>query len=505
MRKTGGKRLGEILEERGRITREQLLRALRNQKVVGGKLGTCLLEIDALPEEALLAALAEQNGVPFATPDDLRGIPDEVTHLIPAKIARRILAVPFRSGGTQLSVAMVNVKDLSAQDEIAFVSGRRARVHVTTEVRIYEALEKYYGEECPSRMAKLLDRLNRSYFLWGRDRTGAERPHSEELHWDPQIATGNKPGPAQTGVTLPSFAPAPELASPPFPNAATPPEVQRTVTASIEELGLASPAVTAPIRLDLPLQTPAPAAPIASSPDSREQAVAFEPSASAAPAAPEPAAPRAQRPAAAAPATTTPPPPAALVPPVVVEKPPLAEPAVARAGSPVSAPPAEPMTLQAVEKRLLEPRDRDQVGDAVLDFLAARFLRVVLLVVRKDEVASWKWRGQGIDDAHLGAYRIDFQQPSVFLNLRQGSPAFRGALPPMAAHRNLLFCWQDAQPEREVIVAPVRLKDRLVAAIYAEPAGPSPSPEAFADLQRLAAKTAIAFELLIMRSKLKNA
>jgi hypothetical protein len=194
--------------------------------------------------------------------------------------------------------------------------------------------------------------------------------------------------------------------------------------------------------------------------------------------------------------TPVPPPPPAP-PPVVVEASPPAEPA--------AAPSAEPMSLQAVEKRLLEPRDRDQVGDALLDFLAARFLRVVLLVARKDEVASWKWRGEGIDDAHLGAYRVDFQQPSVFLNLRQGSPAFRGALPPMAAHRNLLFCWRDAEPEREVIVAPVRLKDRLVAAIYAEPDGPTPSPEAFADLQRVAAKTAIAFELLIMRSKLKNA
>src|SRR5690606_33142985 len=79
-----GPRLGELLERRGTLSREQLLRALRHQKVVGGKLGTCLLEIDALAEDELLRALGEQHGVPFAAPDDLRNVAADVRTVVPA-------------------------------------------------------------------------------------------------------------------------------------------------------------------------------------------------------------------------------------------------------------------------------------------------------------------------------------------------------------------------------------------------------------------------------------
>ncbi|HSM14516.1 MAG TPA: hypothetical protein VLA66_10665 [Thermoanaerobaculia bacterium] len=176
-----GPRLGEILERQGALGREQLLRALRNQKVVGGRLGTCLLEIDALTEEALLRALAEQQDVPAVPPEDLRALDDEVVESVPLKVAKSNLVVPFRSSSTQVQVAMVDARDLRALDELAFVTGRRVVPHVTSEARLLEALEKYYGVECPPRFGKLLDRLNRARFLWGkRDQVSAP----EMLRWD---------------------------------------------------------------------------------------------------------------------------------------------------------------------------------------------------------------------------------------------------------------------------------------------------------------------------------
>ena len=38
------KKLGQMLVERGWITGEQLIRAIQSQRVVGGRIGTCLLE-----------------------------------------------------------------------------------------------------------------------------------------------------------------------------------------------------------------------------------------------------------------------------------------------------------------------------------------------------------------------------------------------------------------------------------------------------------------------------
>ena len=40
-------KLGQLLVARSWITVQQLTRALKNQNVAGGRLGTCLLEMDA--------------------------------------------------------------------------------------------------------------------------------------------------------------------------------------------------------------------------------------------------------------------------------------------------------------------------------------------------------------------------------------------------------------------------------------------------------------------------
>lgn len=200
-----GPRLGELLERRGTLSREQLLRALRHQKVVGGKLGTCLLEIDALAEDELLRALGEQHGVPFAAPDDLRNVAADVRTVVPAKVAKGRFAVPVRASSTQVEVAMIDTRDLAALDELAFVTGRRVRPLIASEARVFEALEKYYGLEAPTRFSKLVDRLNRARFLWG----AREKPKpADQLQWDPAIgirppAASESDAPGETALEPP--------------------------------------------------------------------------------------------------------------------------------------------------------------------------------------------------------------------------------------------------------------------------------------------------------------
>jgi hypothetical protein len=212
-----GPRLGELLERRGALSREQLLRALRHQKVVGGKLGTCLLEIDALAEDELLRALGEQQAVPFATPDELRNVPADVRAVVPAKVSKGRFAVPVRATSTQVEVAMIDTRDLAALDELAFVTGRRVRPLIASEARVFEALEKYYGLEAPTRFAKLVDRLNRARFLWGaREKSKS----ADQLQWDP--ALGARPAEASSAA-----APAPLPEPPPVTEAilTAPPEL----------------------------------------------------------------------------------------------------------------------------------------------------------------------------------------------------------------------------------------------------------------------------------------
>ena len=403
-------RLGEILEQRGRVAHDQTLRALRNQKVLGGRLGTCLLEIDAVSEEELLAALSEIHGVPPATAEDLRNVPPEVLALIPQKVALRCLAVPFYASGSNVKVAVADARDLAIQDEINFVVGRRARWHVATDLRIHEALERYYGGELPPRFNKLLDRLNRAKFLWTRDEGEA---------------------PATETAELPSWKLPVEPPSPP----------------------------------------PVPAPP---------------------PAEPTPAAPPPEPPATAeiAPAK-----------PAIPERPGDDDTQDLTAAGPRRG----PLALADAEQLLLDPKDRDDVARTLLEFAATRVRRAIMLVVRKQEIAAWVWSGDGLDGPRLAAWRAGLEEPSIFLALQKGAESFRGSLPPVPAHRELLAAFQPPPEASELVALPLRVRGRLVAALLVEPAGAKLDDALFAELSRIAAKAAIAFELCIMRAKLKKA
>ncbi|MCP3963826.1 MAG: hypothetical protein GY719_38810 [bacterium] len=158
-----------MLVECGWITGEQLIRAIQSQRVVGGRIGTCLLEMDVLSEDQLLETLSVQLSVPSARIEELRSVQAEILDRLPLKVASRWQAVPFFANETDLRIATLNVKNLACLDEIEFCTNLRVLPHIANEVRIFEALERYYGVECPRRYGHLLDKLNRSRYMWDDD------------------------------------------------------------------------------------------------------------------------------------------------------------------------------------------------------------------------------------------------------------------------------------------------------------------------------------------------
>lgn len=450
-------KLGQILVARGWITVQQLTRALKNQNVAGGRLGTCLLEMDALREEVLLKGLAEQHGVPAVGLDDLRGIPEEVLNLISDKLARRLRAVPFRVDLGRLDVALMDPRNLSAQDEIAFASGKRVKVYVAHEIRILEALDKHYGEECPSRVSMLLDRLNRARFLWDRPAEPGEAEPGEppldhpfatppKLRLPPPLPELQRPTPQRSQVLQASQASQP---SPPSPR-----------------LARANPAATAPVAS--PVAMPQPAPPV----EAAEPAAEPPPRRSAQP-----------RPMSVA-----------LTPEERAELGAFAwiEPASVDRSLPV------PANLDEVEKALAQARDLEEVGQILLGFLGRNHRRAALFQVGRDRVSGWRVHGSGIDRDAFAAFSIGFDQPSLFLNLRQGSSLYLGPLPPMPAHRQLARTWGGDLP-RDCVMLPVRIKDRLVMVLYAD--GAIKGPVQLPQMQRLLALATTAVERCILERK----
>lgn len=479
-------KLGQLLVARGWITVQQLTRALKNQNVAGGRLGSCLLEMDALTEELLLKGLSEQLGVPSAAADDLRGVPEEVRGLIPEKLARRCRAVPFRVEGGRIDLALMDPRNLAAQDEIAFASGKRVKVYVAEEIRILESLERYYGEECPSRFGVILDRLNRARFLWEKP---AERPapnSGEELltPLDSPFAPRDSPLAPPPKIHLPPALPELDPLLPLRPAEAKPPPPQPAPRPVAPPAPVAVPA-------------PPPARPAAPPPPAVAATVPVPiPARATAPAAVPPV--EAASPVQVAP--VAPPPRSQSVSLTPEERAelgtvPWIEPAAADRSLPI------PASLDEVEAELAKATDLEEVARLLLGFLGRDHRRTAIFQVSRERITGWRVHGTGIDREAFAAFSIGFDQPSIFLNLRHGSSLYLGPLPPMPAHRQLARTWGGDLP-RDCVLLPVRIKDRLVMVVYAD--GATRGPIELQQMQRLMNAATSAVERCILQRKAKS-
>lgn len=113
--------------------------------IFGGRLGTNLVELGYLDEEALAYFLSENLGVPYAHPKTLLEVDHSVIKLIPRNIAERYRVLPVGIKRKRLRLVMADPQDYDAIKEISFVTGYVIEPVVTPELRLAQALDVHYG------------------------------------------------------------------------------------------------------------------------------------------------------------------------------------------------------------------------------------------------------------------------------------------------------------------------------------------------------------------------
>jgi len=125
------------------------------------KLGTILLTWDAVAEESLLTALAKLHGCPAVMWPVLSTAPMEIVRLLPAAKAIRLGAIPFDAQRGVIRVAFLDPSNLAAVDEVTAITGRRVVPAVTSEVRLLQAHQMFYGRHLPMDVRTIVQRLDR--------------------------------------------------------------------------------------------------------------------------------------------------------------------------------------------------------------------------------------------------------------------------------------------------------------------------------------------------------
>ncbi len=138
------KMLGERLIEAGLISADQLDLGLREQKRTGERIGEILVNLGFVAQEQISAVLASQAGVAFVPLDNYL-IEPAALQTIPEAMARRHKMIPILLEPPRLTVALANVFDVLAIDEVQRVTGYVVDAVSSTESGILAAIDQYYS------------------------------------------------------------------------------------------------------------------------------------------------------------------------------------------------------------------------------------------------------------------------------------------------------------------------------------------------------------------------
>ncbi|HSL16377.1 MAG TPA: hypothetical protein VLB51_00560 [Methylomirabilota bacterium] len=432
----------EWLLREGLLTPDGVRRALEAQRSRQGRLDTEILDLGLMGESALLAALGRFHRSRTVAGPVLEFASPTALRMITPRIASRLGVVPFKLEGKTLSVATLSPGELLVEDEIAQQTGCMVASFVALEVRFVEALHRHYAAPISTRYAGLLRRLSGA-------REGTAAPASRPL--DPADSSASAPPPPSRRVGRSDES-----------RAARPPGTDS------DELELSAD------ELDLfPSLREAPAETATAGADSRPESAQDE----AAP----PGAPRAD------------------TQPVECDGA-EAEPGPNEAHGDDPGPEG---LLVSAALAMQNAEMRDDIADAMLGFCQPLFRRRMMLVLRRDTVIGWRGEGEGVDQAAVRAVRIPASAPSVFSGLLRGVEFWLGPLPDMPRNAELALALGEPRP-RDCYILPVRLKDKPICFLYGDNLDAGVGGLPLGELKRLAAKAGLAFQVYLLKGKIRR-
>lgn len=183
----------------------------------------------------------------------------------------------------------------------------------------------------------------------------------------------------------------------------------------------------------------------------------------------------------------------AIVPP---QQPLTPSPSKVPPGPAPKAAPAPPTVLTG----LANAGDREDIANALMSFLGKEFRKTALFVVRGNSVSGWKAVTQGVAREHFNTVSIPLTRPSALKTVAEGRSFFLGTIPRTPLDDRWIQ-GVGGQASDRVLLMPLMIGGRVVCILYVEEGDRNLSSH-IGKIQRLLAKAAMAFEILILREKI---
>jgi type IV pilus assembly protein PilB len=148
-------RLGDLLVREGLITREQLEKALQEQKQNGTRVGYNLVKLGFVHETELTKMLARQFKMPAVDLSRFEVDP-KIVKLVPGDIAIKHLVLPLKRDGRTLTVAMADPTNLAVLEDLKFITRYDIFPVIGGEFTLKTQIEKLYENAAEAQVNDLL-------------------------------------------------------------------------------------------------------------------------------------------------------------------------------------------------------------------------------------------------------------------------------------------------------------------------------------------------------------
>lgn len=160
----------------------------------------------------------------------------------------------------------------------------------------------------------------------------------------------------------------------------------------------------------------------------------------------------------------------------------------------------EEITLATTAQALVNITDRNDVADAIIAYLGANYARAALFMVVAGQVTGWRSAKDGQPIPGFDQFQLPLSEPSVLKTAVESNSFFLGPVPQSGANLALTTFLGRPAPKSALLI-PLSMLGRVVGLIYVDDASVDLS-QAVVDVQQLTSKALMAFEILILHSKI---
>jgi type IV pilus assembly protein PilB len=136
-------RIGDLLVREGLITKDQLAKALVEQRASGMRLGYILVKEGFVQEVEVTKALARQYRVPAVDLSRFE-VDAKIIKLLPSEVAIKHTVLPLKREGRTLTVAMGDPTNMQVLEDLKFITRFDIFPVIAGEYTLLMAIEKYY-------------------------------------------------------------------------------------------------------------------------------------------------------------------------------------------------------------------------------------------------------------------------------------------------------------------------------------------------------------------------